>query len=347
MGIDKISARYLKIAGPAIAYSITQILNISINSGVFPDCWKIAKVIPLFKSGDREDPDNYRPISILPVLSKILERHIHDHLYNYLCENNLLYPLQSGFRKHHGTDTALIRVIDNLLFNLDNDQVSGLLLVDYRKAFDMVDREILLQKLNAYGLTPVARKWFSSYLTDRHQFIALDNVTSDSALVRHGVPQGSILGPLLFVIYINDLPLHVNGADLDLYADDTTLTLSADISAVDSLQDSLAASLKEIECWTHTNKLPLNEKKTKTLLVTGKRLGKKLPDGYNLSLKTMNGVSLEQVPSAKLLGIDIDHDLSMNTYVDRLCKKISQRIGILNKIKLCLPFNQRLYFIIV
>ncbi|PFX15897.1 putative RNA-directed DNA polymerase from transposon BS [Stylophora pistillata] len=165
----------------------------------------------------------------------------------------------------------------------------------------MVDREILLQKLNAYGLTPVARKWFSSYLTDRHQFIALDNVTSDSALVRHGVPQGSILGPLLFVIYINDLPLHVNGADLDLYADDTTLTLSADISAVDSLQDSLAASLKEIECWTHTNKLPLNEKKTKTLLVTGKRLGKKLPDGYNLSLKTMNGVSLEQVPSAKLL----------------------------------------------
>ncbi|PFX13156.1 putative RNA-directed DNA polymerase from transposon BS [Stylophora pistillata] len=166
----------------------------------------------------------------------------------------------------------------------------------------MVDREILLQKLNAYGLTPVARKWFSSYLTDRHQFIALDNVTSDSALVRHGVPQGSILGPLLFVIYINDLPLHVNGADLDLYADDTTLTLSADISAVDSLQDSLAASLKEIECWTHTNKLPLNEKKTKTLLVTGKRLGKKLPDGYNLSLKTMNGVSLEQVPSAKLLG---------------------------------------------
>lgn len=344
MGIDKISARYLKIAGPAIAYSITQILNISINSGVFPDCWKIAKVIPLFKSGDREDPDNYRPISILPVLSKILERHIHDHLYNYLCENNLLYPLQSGFRKHHGTDTALIRVIDNLLFNLDNDQVSGLLLVDYRKAFDMVDREILLQKLNAYGLTPVASKWFSSYLTDRHQFIAIDNVTSDSTLVRHGVPQGSILGPLLFVIYINDLPLHVNGADLDLYADDTTLTLSADISAVDSLQDSLAASLKEIECWTHTNKLPLNEKKTKTLLVTGKRLGKKLPDGYNLSLKTMNGVSLEQVPSAKLLGIDIDHDLSMNTYVDRLCKKISQRIGILNKIKLCLPFNQRLLF---
>ena len=153
---DKISVRILKIAAPVIVPSLAKLMNISISSTVFPQRWKTAKVTPIYKSGDRTDTSNYRPISVLPALSKILERHVHVNLYNYFIQNKLLYSQQSGFRKYHNTETALIRIVDQLLRNLDENHVSGLLLIDYRKAFDMVDHEILMLKLGAYGLSASA-----------------------------------------------------------------------------------------------------------------------------------------------------------------------------------------------
>ena len=189
-GIYNISARMLKLAAPIIASSIAKLINYSFVTSVFPQRWKTAKVTPLFKGGDPENVNNYRPISVLPVLTKVIERHVHDSLYSYLCVNNLIYSKQSGFRKRHSTETALIRIIDELLFNLDSDRVSGMILIDYCKAFDMVDHSILLQKLQAYGFDNKSLIWFRSYLNERRQLVSMGNIESPTACVRHGVPQG-------------------------------------------------------------------------------------------------------------------------------------------------------------
>ena len=193
--------------------------------------------------------NNYRPISVLPVLSKVIERHVHDTLYSYQSDNTLIYAKQSGFRKRHSTETALIEIIYELLFNLDNDRVSGMILIDYCKAFDMVDHSILLQKLQVYGLDCKSLAWFQSYLDNRRQLVSLGNKESPTVCVRHGVPQGSILGPLLFITYINDLPLHVTSAEIDLYADDTTLTSATHYDNIDTLQSSLSTAISEVNQW--------------------------------------------------------------------------------------------------
>ena len=184
VGIDRISARLLRISAPEIASSLAKLINHSIETGVFPKRWKTAKVTPLLKGGDADDVSNYRPISVLPILSKVIERHVHDSLYTYLS----IYQLQSGFRKRHSRETALIKIVDDLLFNLDNDRVSGLVLIDYCKAFDMVDHLILLQKLEAYGVAGISLTWFRSYLSNRHQFVSIAGTNSDDVSKKHGVP---------------------------------------------------------------------------------------------------------------------------------------------------------------
>ena len=154
-----------KLAAPFIAPSITKLINLSFSLNVFPSCWKTVKVTPIFKSADPIDVIN-RPISVLPILCEIAERHVHNALYSFLCENDLIYIRQSGSRSKHSTETALIRIIDDLLFNLDNDRVSGMVLVDYRKAFDMIDHTLLLKKLEVYGLNRDSLQWFTSYLKE-------------------------------------------------------------------------------------------------------------------------------------------------------------------------------------
>ena len=225
-----------KLAAPFIAPSITKLINLSFSLNVFPSCWKTVKVTPIFKSADPIDVINYRPISVLPILSEIAERHVHNALYSFLCENDLIYITQSGFRSKHSTETALIKIIDDLLFNLDNDRVSGMVLVDYRKAFDMIDHTLLLEKLEVYGLSRDSLQWFTSYLKDRRQLVKLGDKQSSVAIVRHGIPQGSILGPLLFIVFINDLPLYVTSSRIDLYADDTTLSSSTNYSSIRRLE---------------------------------------------------------------------------------------------------------------
>ena len=185
----------------------------------------------------------------MPFLSKVIERHVHDSLSSYLCENNLIYSKQSGFGKLHSRETALIKIIDDMLFNLNNDRVSGMILINYCKAFDMVDHFVLQDKLYAYGLDNTSLTWFQSYLSDRHQFVSMSDKESTTSIIPHGVPQGSILGPLLFVLFINDLPLHVSSANTDLYADDTTLTCSVNWMDMDRLQTSLNAAVSETVYW--------------------------------------------------------------------------------------------------
>ena len=192
VGVDGINARVLRVAAPVIAPTIAKMINYSFATGIYPQRWKTAKVIPLYKSGNVEDLFNYRPIPVLTILSKVIERHMYDTLYGYLSTNDLIYPRQSGFRQKHSTETALIKIIDELLFNLDKNQVSGMVLVDYCKAFDMVDHELLLDKLKIYGVENNAITWFKSYLVNRHQYVSISGKMSGMALMKHGVLQGSI-----------------------------------------------------------------------------------------------------------------------------------------------------------
>ena len=249
----------LKLAAPIIAPSIAKLINYSFNSASFPQRWITAKVFALFKGGDSEDLNNYRPISVLPVLSNVIERHVHDSLSSYLCENNLIYSKQSGFQKPHTTETALIRIIDDLLFNLDSD------LNLTAKAFDMVDHVILQDKLYAYGLDNTSLKWFQSYLNDRRQFVSMSDKESTTSIIPHGVPQGSILGPLLFVLFINNLPLHVSSANTDLYADVTTLTCSIKLMDMHRLQTSLNAAVSETVRWAQLTSFHSMKRKLKFL----------------------------------------------------------------------------------
>ena len=210
-GDDDISVKILKIAAPAVLPSPTRLLNLCISNKVFPSAWKVAKVTPVFKgNGSRSDCNNYRPISVLPVLTKLLERHICDHLCDFLESNEILYKLQSGFRKSFSTETALIRLIDELLFNLDKDNVTGLVMIDYKKAFDLIDDTLLLQKLGAIGIDNDYVSLFESYLSDRTQYVNIDGCHSTLSDVNLGVPQGEYPGTSI-VSYIYKRPAKDTG----------------------------------------------------------------------------------------------------------------------------------------
>lgn len=342
-GVDGISPLLLKIGVHEIAPSIVKLINMSLSCMTFPSRWKTAKVTPLFKAGSTADVNNYRPISVLPVISKIIERHVHESLSSYLSDNGLIYSKQSGFRKKHSTETALAFIIDTLLFNIDKNKINGLVLVDFKKAFDMVDHEILQRKLELYGFDNNSLKWFQSYLFERRQYVVINNEVSTTTFITDGIPQGSILGPLLFVIFINDLPLHIDSR-LDIFADDTTILESSMFTRVGELEEKLSASASQVDDWAKENKLPLNAAKTKTLLVSGKRLHNMLsPSDMRLNVRA-NGIALEQCNNAKLLGIVLDENLSFDLYIDSLCSKISKRLGILKHIKSYLPIDERLLF---
>lgn len=192
----------MKLVSPAFSKPLTKLFNMSISKGCFPNRWKIARVTPLYKDGPRDLCDNYRPISVLSVLSKLLEKHVAASLMDFLSNHHMLYSFQSAFRQGHSTETALIKLTDQLLFNLNNDNISGMVFIDFKKAFDVVDHQLLLDKLQLYRFGNSTLSWFTSYLSNRQQFVSIDGKISDSLLIKQGVPQGSVLGPILFMVFI-------------------------------------------------------------------------------------------------------------------------------------------------
>ena len=224
VGIDGISTTLLKCIAPSIIKPLTLIINQIMKTGVFPNKMKLAKVIPIYNKDDPTQVTNYRPISLLPVLSKVVEKTIAKQLSEYFEENKLFNQNQYGFRPGHSTEHAALELVDKITSQMDNNETPINIFLDLSKAFDTIDHNILLDKLNYYGVDDTAIKLFRSYLTNRYQYVQIENAKSQLLEINTGVPQGSILGPLLFIIYINDISQFSDKFDLLAYADDTTLT---------------------------------------------------------------------------------------------------------------------------
>ena len=258
----------VKQTAEPLAPILSYIFNISMGSGRVPDQLKIAKVLPIFKADDNRKFSNYRPISILPIFSKILERVVYVRLMKYLTKHNILSNNQFGFRKNHSTFMAVLDLIDNLSKSIDEKEFSVGVFIDLSKAFDTVNHKILIEKLSHYGIRRIPLLWFSDYLSNRKQFIKFNDVLSDYKTVNCGVPQGSILGPLLFLIYVNDISNCSSLLKLILFADDASLFSSG--KDLTELIQIVNQELSVIATWFKSNKLSLNLKKPNVLFFVPK-----------------------------------------------------------------------------
>lgn len=341
-GIDNMSMKLLKRVGAHLSPSITLIINQSLNSGIFPDSLKIARVIPLFKKGDAFLFDNYRPISLLPVISKIFEKTVHSQLYNYFKLHNLLYKHQYGFRTDHSVETATLEFVDRVLNLLDENFNPFSVFIDLSKAFDTLNHNILLRKLSYYGIRNTSLSWFESYLTNRWQYVDYDGNPSSVKNISIGVPQGSILGPLLFLIYINDINTVSPLFHILMYADDATLTSTLcckglggiDVPAQSDPNAFINSELNKIYEWLCINELSLNISKTKYMIF---HLPQKKIDDSNMPNLTIDNTDLERVTEFIFLGTTISETLSWKPHVNNICKKLSRTIGIINKLKNTVP----------
>ena len=324
-GLDMIPSKLLKMAANIVAPSLTSIFSKSILTGIYPNDWKTAKVTPLFIKGIKSDPNNYRPISVIPIISKVFERIIYNQLFHYLDDNKLLLGCQSGFRSLHSTLTALLEATNAWSVNIDNGLLNGVVFIDLTKAFDTIDHEIILRKMYIFLYTI---KWFSSYLSGRTQRCNVGGKLSSARTLSCGVPQGSILGPLLFLIYINDLPNSLRGAVPRMFADDTNLTLSA--KTLTELKLALTPELNNLSCWLKANKLSLNVVKTELMIIGSRQRLSAQCDDVEIRIDDQ---IIKRVDHTKSLGLTIDAQLSWGKHVEEICKKVSSAIGALKRVR--------------
>ena len=323
-----------------------------------PEQLKLAKVIPIYKKDNAEIFSNYRPVSVLPCFSKILERLVFNRCMDYIDKNNLLNEKQFGFRPKHSTYMAIIELVDKVTNAVEKNESTVGVFLDLSKAFDTINHDILLYKLEYYGFRGVALEWYKSYLNNRKQFVRYQMHDSDQQIINCGVPQGSILGPLLFILYINDIVNTTSSLELILFADDTTLLFShPDIA---SQNDLINNELNEICNWFQTNKLSINASKTNYMVLGTHHTTRKYIDINQVSdtiidsqsddpstssvekIKlniVLDGVSLNRVSSTKFLGVIIDENLTWKNHVDAISKTISRNNGMLTKLKHFVPEN--------
>ena len=302
----------IKSAGHILCTPFTHIYNESITTGKVPDVLKISRVTPIFKSGSALDPSNYRPISTLSPFSKVLERLVYNQLNSYLEKHEVIYKLQFGFRKGYSTEHAILEITDQLKASIDNKLLTCGWFIDFSKAFDTVNHSILIDKLKKYGMSGPELSWFTSYLQNRKQYVKIGNCESDRLNMVCGVPQGSTLGPLLFLLYINDLPNCSNKLSFRLFADDTNIFFSCENSG--NLEKIMNEELNHVFHYCHTNKLSINLSKSNYMIIAAptKKVGQ------------INIQNIERKPYVKYLGIFIDEHLNWHQQISHVSQKISK-----------------------
>ena len=323
-GHDSIKPSVIKKCKTHLLRPLAHIFNLSISEGRVPTPLKYAYITPVFKTGDQTSVNNYRPISVLPVFSKLLERLIFNRTYSFILNNDILSDQQFGFRKKLSTEMALLSAIDRITKAIEDKKHTIGLFIDLKKAFDTVNIRILLAKLNVYGIRGNALSWFESYLSNRTQSVKYCNNVSSALPVTLGVPQGSILGPLLFILYVNDMPNVFDSVWPIIFADDTTLFVSS--KTIDDALQTFNDELSALVHWFNANKLSLNLSKTHYMVFTTSPQVRATKVDFNVDNNPIN-----QVTKTKFLGVVIDDQLRWCDHIDHVCTKVRKSLGIIKR----------------
>ena len=325
--IDYLSSRVMKDAFTVIPSVLLHIFRSSLDTGVIPRSWKKATIIPLKKCGNSNEVSNLRPISLLPMQGKMLEKIIHNRLLLHLEGNNLLDERQGGFRPNHSTIDAIVKFSETIYKGINEGKITVATYIDLKKAFDTVNHVILLQKLEKMGLNKFNITWIKNYLTDRSQATLANGVLSSERQITCGVPQGSVLGPLLFLIYVNDLGSVLSTSQHFLYADDTVILQSGD--NISDIVELLQIDLNNYGSWCKANKLTINTKKSNYVIYgTNQKTSRIRQCDLSLCDET-----LIRTHNYKYLGVYLDSHLNFNVHIDNCCKIVSHKFYLLSKIR--------------
>ena len=325
--IENLSSMLIKDAFLAIPELVTNCFNLSFNQGVFPDKWKVARIIPLFKGGGITDVNNYRPVSLLPLPGKLIEKIVRTRLFSYLELYDLLNQCQGGFRPGRSTIDTAAELTDDIMLQMNDSSCTLATFIDFRKAFDTVNHNILLNKLDRLGIHGKTFVWLTSYLYDRCQCTLANGIRSAQLPITCGVPQGSILGPLLFLIYVNDISYNITNSNTKLYADDTVIYASS--KTVNDAFQRVQNDLLALASWCNLNQLTININKTKAVLFGTK----KFTTNNNLPQIRIGGELVHYVKDYKYLGVTLDCRLNFEKYAYLISKLVSHKLYLLGKIR--------------
>ena len=320
----KILCDVLDVAGNRLL----DVLNTSLDNGEFPEEWKTSIIVPVPKVQNTNLHNQFRPINTVEVYEKVLELVVKKQLQHHCDVNNILVSNQSGFRAKHSCESVVVNICDTFVKIIDKGEVVLAVFLDLRRAFETVDRDLLLNKLNKYGLNGTVLKWFRSYLSNRQQKVKYNNVISDPVIVNYGVPQGTVLGPLLFLLYVNDIVKVVKQCKIELFADDTMIYISG--TDLKYMEDILNNDLENIFKWLCNNKLSINTEKTKFCLFGRKfKLNQIVPNNINITINNRNILPEKQI---KYLGVIFDHQLNFHAHADYILRKFSKKINFISRI---------------
>ena len=327
--IDDVPVFIYKHLAVELSPLISLLFNHSIVNGLFPDCLKLATIIPIFKASDKQLPNNYRPISLINTLSKIFEKLMSCRMWSFIKKHNIISNHQFGFRGGRNTADAVLEFVDGCVDAVDRRHNVIAVMLDLKKAFDTVNHNVLMKKMERMGFRGVILQWFGSYLSNRRIRVAVGGVVSEESMINIGLPQGNVCSPLLFIMYINDMFRASGVASCLHFADDTTLYLSND--SLDRLCTDISGSLLIVSRWLSANRLTLNIDKTNFMLFSHNEIP------INSINVHIGGKILKRVHNCNFLGIKIDDRLKFNSHISDVCSKISRAVGVLFRMSVFVP----------
>jgi Reverse transcriptase (RNA-dependent DNA polymerase) len=330
------SSTVVKKLSPVLVPMLVHLITVIFSTGIYPDTFKLAVVTPVFKGGSRTQEDNYRPISVLPVMNRIVERVIHKRLFDYFDNHlKLIYKHQFGFRPKSGTENAAIELTDYILRSMDDGKIVTGVFCDLRKAFDLVDHQLLLEVLEKYGIRGQAHNIIASFLSNRKQVVKIGESLSSESGITTGVIQGSGLGPLLFTIFINAIGSLTLDGMLYLFADDALLVNTHD--SIDSICNNVKPDVLKLLEFFNQRKLVLNNNKTNFMIFKNPRNKAPLPDELNIS----DDLKIQRVSTAKHLGVILNESMNFQDHIKLVERKLAPANGVLWKLRNVLPLRQK------